>query len=404
MPVIAPPPRDEATVPAPRLGRTVGSALLLPLFFVILFPLVFVSALHRPTPHNLPLLVVGPDQVVGQISTVLDGSAQFAATHTDVASEARSAVADRSVDGAIEVTQEGSTGSPTYVVTTYVAGAGGRAAASAVEGVGVQVAAQLNTSSKVIDVAPLVAKDELGTTLFYLLAYTTLGAYLVIVTLMQVMPDAPLRTRYRATAIAAVAAPVVVFGLSAFWVGDYGAGSGTIAALLGVSALYVFTVGAAAILIEQFLGKAATFGIMLFLVFLNFPSAGGASSAAMLPPFWQFVHSFYFGAGAFESFRSIVYFDLHGAGRWLLQLCAWTAGLILTTVVVHLTKTARRLKLEVAGLTSAVAHMAARSAQEPNLAPTMSAGAYRSSVHPIAADSAHDEEHGSSAVVEGVSR
>lgn len=378
----APPAVPDGTVSAaipasraPRTGAKVVAALLLPLFFVVVFPLMFVSALHKPTPNDLSLLVVGPEQVVSQIADGLDGTPEFQATHTDVTDEARSSVEDRTVEGSILIDVEPPAGgatadaAPTFTVTTYVANAEGRSVGSAVTAAGANVAEQLGTTADTVDVAPLAPTDALGTTLFYLLTYTSLAAYLVIIVLTQVKPGAPLRVRYLASAITAVVAPLIVFGLSSIWVGDYDAGFGTIAALLGVNALYVFTVGAAAILIQQFLGNAATFGIMGFIVFLNFPSAGGAGSAAMLPSFWQAIHSFYFGAGAMESFRSIVYFDGAGTMRWLLQLLAWTVGLILATVIVHLVKTVRAQRADLAQLrTRDAEHVAARRAARDSLA------------------------------------
>jgi len=330
-------------VPEPGRGRArILASLLLPLFFVVLFPLMFVSATHAPTPHELPLLLGGPDQVVQQIADGLDADDRFQVTQTDVPGEAQRAVEARQVDGAVDVVLTAdASGSTSTAVTTYVAQAAGRAVASTVQAAGDGIASQLGVAATVVDVAPLSAEDPLGIDLFYLLTFTTLGAYLVIIVLMQVMPQASLRTRFLAVTITAVAAPLIVFGLSSMFVGDYGVGFGTIAALLGVNALYVFTIGTAAILIEQLLGVSATFGVMAFIVFLNIPSAGGATPSALLPPFWQAVHSVYIGSGAFESFRSIVYFGGDGASRWLLQLLAWTVGLILVNLVVHLASTVR---------------------------------------------------------------
>ncbi|ROQ31049.1 hypothetical protein EDF46_3563 [Frondihabitans sp. PhB188] len=325
------------------------SAFLAPIFFVIAFPLLFVGAIHKPTPHELDVLIVGPTQVVSQITSKLDATTEFHATHTDVVSEARRQVENRSVVGSLEIATSGSDPSdPTFTVTTYLAAAEGRSVSATIQALGTQVAEDLGTTTKTVDVAPLDAEDPLGTTLFYLLTYTSLAAYLVIIVLTQVMPKAGLRVRYGAVGITSFAAPLIVFGLSSIFVGDYGASFGTIAALLGVNALYVFTVGALAILLAQFLGKLASVGVMGFIVLLNFPSSGGPTPASMLPPFWQGMHQFYFGSGAYEAFRSIVYFDGNGAQRWLLQLLAWTVGLILITTIVHLTQTIRRQRLEIA--------------------------------------------------------
>lgn len=367
-----PSPSKRSTATLSKLA----TAFLAPLFFIIVFPLLFVGAIHKPTPNDLSLLVVGPDQVVSQIADGLDDTPEFAATHTDVEGEARSSVSHRTVMGSIEVlpnaVDPASPDTPTFTVTTFVASAEGQAVAGTVRAIGAQVADDLGASATatVVEVAPLDAEDPLGTNLFYLLTYTSLAAYLVIIVLMQVMPGARLRVRYAAVGAASIAAPLIVFGLSAIFVGDYGASFGTIAALLGVNALYVFTVGSAAILIEQFLGKMATIGIMGFIVMLNFPSSGGPTPAALLPSFWQAVHSFYFGSGAYESFRSIVYFDGNGAQRWVLQLAAWTLGLVLVTVIVHLARTVRAQRAEIAGLAAEAEAAAGAEPVQPAPAPT----------------------------------
>ncbi len=366
-------PRPQIAAPARESSGAVklAAAFLLPLFFVIAFPLLFVGAIHKPTPHDLSILVVGPDQIVSQITAELDDTDEYAATATDIVDDAKSSVEERKVMGSILVSvdtadsaapsdpaatapdpaaADPAAAAPTYAVTTYVANAEGRAVAATVTAAGEKVAEQLGTTATVKDLAPLAATDTLGVTLFYILTYTSVGGYLVIIVLMQVMPKARLSTRFGAVTAAAIAAPLISFGLSSIFVGDYGASFGTIMGLLGVTALYVFTVGSIGILIEQFLGKAATFGIMLFVVFLNFPSAGGAAPAAMLPPFWQFIHEFYFGAGAYEAMRSIVYFGGNGAARWIFQLLAWTLGIVLVNFVVYLTKTVRRQKREIVEL------------------------------------------------------
>ena len=363
------PPTSPPKEPRNALLGKLATAFLAPLFFIIVFPLLFVGAIHKPTPNDLSLLVVGPDQVVSQIADGLDKTPEFSATHTDVEGEAKSSVEHRTVMGSIDVVVDAadpaSTEAPTFTVTTYVATAEGQSVAGTVRAIGAKIADQLGATdtATVVEVAPLDKQDPLGTNLFYLMTYTSLAAYLVIIVLMQVLPGAKLRIRYTAVGAAAIAAPLIVFGLSSIFVGDYGASFGTIVGLLGINALYVFTVGAAAVLIEQFLGKMATIGIMGFIVLLNFPSSGGPTPAALLPDFWQAVHSFYFGSGAYESFRSIIYFDGNGVQRWLLQLAGWTLGLILVTVIVHLARKVRAQSTEIAALNELTALAAAAEAE-----------------------------------------
>lgn len=357
-------------------------AFVMPLFFVVFFPLAFGSAIHNPAPNDLSLTIAGPAQVVTGIATKLDDQAAFAATQTDVPSEARASVERRDAAGAIRIdpvaadTNSSDAAQQRFTVTTYVANGGGRLAASAVQAVGDQVAKQLGTTAKTVDVAPLSKEDSVGTSLFYLLVYSSLAGYLVIIVLMQVAPKAKLATRFAVIGASAIAAPILTFAMASIFVGDYGASFGTVVSVLAIDALYVFTVGNIAILAQQFLGNAATIAIMGLVVFLNFPSGGGAIPHDMLPTFWQHVHDTYFGAGAYESFRSLIYFGGNGVGRWLPQLAAWTAGLLLVNLVVHLTKTTRHQQAELAELRPATLehrHLVVESTEHPELQPALSA-------------------------------
>jgi hypothetical protein len=349
--------------------RQVILALLLPLFFAVLFPMAYGSATHAPTPNHLQLMVVGPEQVVGKIATQLDRTGKFDTASTDVVSEARKSVRDRDAVGALVVAvKSASSGTSTssgtsakspsggaasgasssaapaassaqaFSVRTYIATGGGRSSAAAVTATGAQIATQLKTTSTVVEVAPVSKADPLGNNLFYLLVYTALAAYMVIILMGQVWPRSRLSTRFLVIACAAVFAPLIAFGLSSIFAGDYGASFGTIMGLLGVDSLFILTVGSLAILLQQFLKSQMQFGVFAFVVFLGFPSAGGAIPESMMPTFWQDVHNVYFSAGAYESFRSIVYFGGHGASRWILQLMAWLVAFAAAAVIVHLAK------------------------------------------------------------------
>ena len=80
----------------------------------------------------------------------------------------------------------------------------------------------------------------------------------------------------------------------------------TVFALLGIGAVDTFTVGTIAILPEQLAGQASIFAVLTLVIFLNFPSSGGAIPVSFLPDFWQSLHSFWFGSGAMEAIGSIV--------------------------------------------------------------------------------------------------
>lgn len=286
----ASPPQDDAEPKERNALLRVLPAFVMPLFFVVFFPLAFGSAIHNPAPNDLSLTIAGPAQVVTDITTKLDDQAAFAATQTDVLTEARGSVERRDTTGAIKIEpvttaadKASAAEKQQFAVTTYVANGGGRPAASAVQAVGDQVAKQLGTTAKTVDVAPLSKEDSVGTSLFYLLVYSSLAGYLVIIVLMQVAPKAKLATRFAVIGASAIAAPILTFAMASIFVGDYGASFGTIVGVLAIDALYVFTVGNIAILAQQFLGNAATIAIMGLVVFLNFPSGAALSHTTCCP-------------------------------------------------------------------------------------------------------------------------
>ena len=309
------------------------SAFVLPLYFILLMAATLVTALHAPAPHDLALTVAGPSATTSRLAAGIEQQApgKFAVSAADTAAEARTAVLRRDAVGAVSI--GGTATSPT--VTTYVANASGRSAAAAVEAIGTEIATQLKTTSTVVDLAPLVAEDGLGTGTFYLITFSSIGGYLTLIVLTQVAPRARLSRKYLAALITGVLTPIIVFGLSSIFLGGFGLGFGALMAVLGVLALYVFTVALIVIMAEQLIGRAAIFLVAPLAIFLNLPSAGGASPESMLPGFWQALHSFWVGAGANEAIRDIVYFPGANPVRWIMQVLVWTIALLVITLFIN---------------------------------------------------------------------
>lgn len=337
----APPAPTAAASPRPAVGQIVG-AFMMPVFFIVMLCATLVTALHHTQPHDLALRITGPTSIAQQVASGIDRTSpgSFDITQGGSAASARADVLDRDAVGAVVI--GGSSSKPT--VTVYTAGAGGRSAAAAVSAVGTQIATQLNTTADVQDVAPVVPADSLGTGLFYLISYAGIAGYLTVVVLSQVIPRARLRTRLAFSVGAAVVAPVVAIGLGSIFFDGWSVNFGQLAGLFGVLALYVFTVTLIAIVATQLLGNAAIFGISPFVIFVNLPSAGGAAPEAMLPGFWQAMHSFWFGAGAYESIRDIVYFPQADPIRWIIQLLLWTIGALVAVLLIHAVKLIWRLQ------------------------------------------------------------
>jgi hypothetical protein len=235
---------------------------------------------------------------------------------------------------------------PNYTVDcdepVFTASGGGRAAAAAVQGAANQIATQLDVVPTVKDVAPLAAPDVLGTNLLFLLTYSSIGAYLLIVILTLIIPKASFAVKYASVALASVVLPLLVFGLSSIFVGDYNASFQEIIGVLLIDALYVFTVGSLSILLQNMVGQAAIFLLMGLIVFINLPSSGGPMPVSMLPPFWQFIHNSWMGSAMIEWIRGITYFDGAQIGRWSAQLLIWGAAAVVVLVIVVVLQSRRR--------------------------------------------------------------
>ncbi|UFS58193.1 hypothetical protein [Subtercola endophyticus] len=310
------------------------AVISMPLFFLVAFSLCYVSATHAPSPHDMGLTIAGPAAVTEQLTDAVNDKAAgaFDITQTTDAAAARESVANRDSVGAVII--DGAT------VTVVVASAGSRLAAQVVESVATPIATQLGATVTVDDVAPLPADDPSGTVLFFYLIICTIGAFLSITVISQAIRKGSLRSKLFTAVGAGIVVPVLGFAMISLFV-DFGVTFGTAAGVIGVGMIYTFTVALLATLFTLLLGQAAVLAEILFLVALNFPSAGGSVPMSMLPPFWQVVHNTWVGAGGLEAMRSILYFDGAQAGRWILQLLIWLVVVIVLIAVVSVVKKRR---------------------------------------------------------------
>lgn len=331
----------------PRSVRArIMASLAVPLLFVIAFPLAFVSAFHAPAPNDVTITVVGPNAVVSDLVDSLDDTDEFHVVQSDVTSRAKHDVKTRDSVGALLVEMHDDPAQGPASLTAFVGSGNGPSTAAIVRAAGEEVASQLGVPLTVKDVAPLAAEDPMGSNLFYLFIYSTVGAFMLVIVLAETAPKTKASRMFAVVGIGSVLIPLLVFGLSSVFVGDYGASFGAIAALLAVDALYVFTIGSLAILMHEFLGGSLLIGILLLAIFLNVPGSGGPVPYPLLPDFWQWVHSVSFGAGAMESFRSLVYFGGHGVTRWVLQLASWAVAMPAAVALVALAKSNARMRGE----------------------------------------------------------
>jgi hypothetical protein len=305
--------------------RLALGAMLIPLFFVVMFAACIIGAYHKPHPNAIKVGVVGPAAVTAPLRGGIEKAAGSAFDISQVATvaEAEHAVRQRDLNAAFVPTAD-----PKRPATVIVASGGGRLVATAAETLARSVAATQGAQLVVHDVRPLAAGDEIGIGVFMFLVVCTICGYLAATLLFTVAPALRPGRRYTMIAAVAVLVPTLAYLIGGLGFGTYTGSTGTIAAFIAVGALYTFVIGLVTRLLQVLIGPAALFVALAMFVFLNIPSLGATYTATMLPPFWHFLNHFWIGAETTNAERSLLYFGGLGVGTDLLRLLAWTGVIV----------------------------------------------------------------------------
>jgi len=289
--------------------RTVGliiGVLLLQIGFI----LSYVGAFHRPTPHRIPIAVVAPAQVSGQVVGKLNQipSAPLQASAVGSEAAARHLVQADSVSAALVVNPAARTD------RLLVASAVGTSETTAVEQVIRAAEASQHRSVTVTDLVPLQRGDGHGLTGFYLVIGWIVGGYLVAALLGVAKGARPATARRAIFRLLAVVPYAIISGLAgAIVVGPVlGALTGHLVALWWLGALLVFAAAAVTMAFQVLFGVIGIGLTVLVFVILGNPSAGGAYQAPMIPPFWRAISTALPNGAGVDSVRRIVYFGSHG--------------------------------------------------------------------------------------------
>jgi hypothetical protein len=290
--------------------------LLAALVLTLAFAFSYVGAFHDPTPHEVPVAVVGPPAVTAQLDNLpgdpLD--ARQASSRTAAISE----INDRDVYGAFDARTN----------QLFVASAANRATALAlVETFDAVAAAQSKPAVRVTDVKPLPPKDPNGTALFYAVIAWVFGGYLAS-TLIGLIGSPRSRSSRRAAArIGALAGFGMVAGMLSVVVLRvcFDVFSGHVVALSAVAALTIFASGAASAGIQAAVGEAGTALVILVFVILGNASSGGPFARPLLPGFWRTIGGVLPPGASVDLSRSALFFDGSRIVGPTLVLVGWAA-------------------------------------------------------------------------------
>jgi hypothetical protein len=301
------------TAPTPK---AVALALLPATVLMLAFAFFYVGAFHDPTPHHVPVAVVGPPAAAAQLNR-LPGD-PLDARQASSRADALSQIDDREVYGAYDAATNG----------LFVASAANRASAVALEATFDRIAAaQGQPAPRVTDVKPLPPKDPNGTAAFYAVIAWVFGGYIAS-TLIGLIGSPRDPSRQRAAArLGALAAFSIVAGILSVVLlhASFDVFTGHVVALCAIAALTIFASGAASAGIQSALGEAGTALVILVFVILGNAASGGPFARPLLPGFWSTIGGVLPPGASVDLSRSALFFDGERIVGPILVLVAWAA-------------------------------------------------------------------------------
>lgn len=300
------------------MGRIIGKVAAAAAGMTLVSVLIagsFIGALHRPSPHGVPVGVVAPAGQVAQLGAAFGRAAPgaFALTRYPSPGAARQAVLDRGIDAAL-VMGPGRE-------QLLVASAAGRFAAQAVTGAFQAEAAAAGQRLVVTDIRPLPPGDESGISPLFVFIATVLPSAAFGVVLAGLIG----RKLGLAWRLAALAGFAVLAGLAVAWTADglAGALAGAPWGLAGIGMLTAFSVSAACAAAWRLAGPPLAALVFLLIFPVGVPAAGGPIGPRFVTSWYADLGSGLPAGAELPAIRDIVYFDGHGLGTPLLVLSLW---------------------------------------------------------------------------------
>ena len=317
----------------PAQYRAIAGFIVASAAFVAIFVALTLSAFHQPTPHDLPVGIVGSATVTSHVEHALDSAVPgaFSIRSYPTAASATTAIAQRQVDGALVAT------GPNFRL--LVTQAGGTGPLQALNGAFTAVAARTGHQLAVSDVLPPRASDS-----------QALSSWFVVLSVL--IPSLAagsasalaFRRARRAWAVALPVAMAVASGLVAAAIADGIAGLGNYAALAGIIALFSLAVAGPTALLARIRPPLVALAVLVFIV-AGIPVSGGPANLGSFTPGFLRVFNPALPLGvAASAIRNVVYFGGHDTASSLWTLAAWAvAGVVGVILVTALRRTAPAL-------------------------------------------------------------
>src|ERR1700736_1634882 len=309
------PRRDRAAHAAARHRCAVAAVRLHP---------VLHRRLSFPSPHRIPVIVVAPSQVAGQVVNQLNA----------VAGQPVTATASTDEQAAREALRTGET-SGVYLLSTtgnrdsvLIASGGGTAVATAVEQLFTMAEQLHDRTVPVEDVVPPDPGDARGLSGFYLVIGWAVGGYLFAAMLGVAKGSRPATLPRAVWRLGATAPYALASGLGGAAIAEpvLHALNNHFMQIAGIGVLVTLSAATVTIALQTLFGVIGIGLTVGVFVILGNPSAGGAYQAPLRPPFWRAISGYLPNGAGTDAIRRIVYFDGHGLIPPVVVLLVWVIG------------------------------------------------------------------------------
>jgi hypothetical protein len=286
---------------------------------VVAFISSYASALGNPSPRHVPVAVSAPPAVLGK----LEASPQLRVYPVAGLARARSMVEDRTAYGALLLPRTGP-------ATLLVANGGGHAVATTLMQLGQQAARARGTTLTTVDLAPTSPNDPNGTVEFYCIAFLFLGGAIGATALGRVAgPVRGLRGAFARLGLVVVYAAFLSVVVTLFADVALGDLVGHFGFLFLTLWLFAVAVCLAVTGLSALVGPASIV-LVLVVIALGNPSAGGAVPRPLLNGFYAGLNPVLPQGAGLSALRGVQYFGDRGIDLGLLCLLIWAlAGLAL---------------------------------------------------------------------------
>ncbi len=307
--------------------KAFGAAVLVPLFLAVGMSLAYLGAFHQPTPHELPVAIVGSSaetQVFAQ--TLADKDPDGLSVRTVATdAEARRLVADRTLTAAYEPTST--------AATLLVSTAASETSANVAQKIFLPVAYSQKLPFTVVDVVPTATHDSTGQGLFFLLVGLSVGSY---ATAAAVAAFAA-RLGIRWSLVVSAVLSAVVAGIALTVAGPiYQVVDGHVWSTWLLGWLYSLAIVLIGVGLHPVLRHWTTAALTMLFVMLNFTSSGGIFAVHLMPPFFAALNGFWNGAAWLDAAQTLQYFPGRAFGFDVLRLAIWAAVGLALTLLTHL--------------------------------------------------------------------